>query len=423
MMKHWIFIIGLLALLTLSACTLGAVPTPTVDSNLIYTQAAQTVSAAMTAQAGDAQPPEATPTPPPAAEASPTPVEASPTPEATLAPTELIAATSTPEPSITPTQGVSPTTTPCTDQAEFVEDITIPDDTVILPGDTFVKTWRLRNTGTCTWTTSYAVTFSAGEQMGGISPQPLPTQVPPDSTVDVSVEMKAPGTPGTYRGDWKLSNAAGVVFGIGSDGDKAFWVKIKVEESASELDLGSPDWRDNMDSSASWYLLNTPKTEFSIDDGRMKMVAKDPDAAEEWGLSNRPSMDNYYLQVTFVTGETCTGLDRYGVLVRAPDPNQGYVFGFSCDGRYRLYAWDGQTYTPIQEWKSAGSIKQGSDETNVMGIWLDGDTIRLYANSILLAEFTNDQFDEGQFGLMIGSGDTEDFTVFVEEVAYWELDD
>jgi hypothetical protein len=58
-----------------------------------------------------------------------------------------------------------------------------------------------------------------------------------------------------------------------------------------------------------------------------------------------------------------------------------------------------------------------------MGIWLDGDTIRLYANSRLLAEFTNDQFDEGQFGLMVGAGDTEDFTVFVEEVAYWDLDD
>ena len=133
MMKHWIFITGLLALLTLSACTLGAVPTPTVDSNLIYTQAAQTVSAAMTAQAGDAQPPEATPTPP-AAEASPTPVEASPTNEATLAPTELVAATSTPEPSITPTLGVSPTTTPINNPGELIGTINKPDDNVNLGG-------------------------------------------------------------------------------------------------------------------------------------------------------------------------------------------------------------------------------------------------------------------------------------------------
>ncbi|HNT25274.1 MAG TPA: NBR1-Ig-like domain-containing protein [Anaerolineales bacterium] len=419
---------SLLMVLALSACNLVQETTPTLDSNLIYTQAAQTVAAALTAQVVTLQPPTVTA---PVVEAGPTsdpsaPTDNPSTPADTPAPATATPApseTPTAQPSATPTQGLSDTPVACTDQVEFVKDISIPDESVMLPGETFVKTWQLRNTGDCTWTTAYAVVFAAGDQMGGTSPQSLTSQVAPGATVDISVEMKAPGTPGEYRGDWKLRSPGGAIFGVGSKGDGAFWVKITVEEGADELNLGGPTWRDTLDSGSNWYLLNTPNTVFSIDNGRMELLAKNPDAAEEWGLSNRPSMEDYYLQATFVTGETCEGLDRYGVLVRAPDPNQGYVFGFSCDGRYRIYAWDGQTYTPIQEWKSAAAIKQGPDETNVLGIWLDGSTIRLYANSRLLAEFTNDQFDEGQFGLMVGSGDTTDFTVFVDEVAYWELGD
>ena len=77
----------------------------------------------------------------------------------------------------------------------------------------------------------------------------------------------------------------------------------------------------------------------------------------------------------------------------------------------------------IQEWKSSAAIKGGSDQTNVLGIWLQGETIRLYANSQLLAEFEDDMFDEGRFGLVIGADQTEGFEVFVDEVAYWILED
>ena len=101
----------------------------------------------------------------------------------------------------------------------------------------------------------------------------------------------------------------------------------------------------------------------------------------------------------------------------------GYVFEFSCDGRYRLYKWDGEKYDAIQEWKSSAFITGGSDQTNVLGIWLKDKAIRLYANGKLLAEFEDDKFDEGRFGLVIGADQTEGFTVYVDEVAYWTLDD
>jgi 3-keto-disaccharide hydrolase len=240
--------------------------------------------------------------------------------------------------------------------------------------------------------------------------------------VDISVTLKAPGTVGNYRGDWELRNANGVNFGLGINAADTFYVQIKVVEGASELNLGNPTWRDNLNNGDNWYLLTTPNTHFTEGDGHLVMTSMNPGAAEEWGLSNQASMNNYYLQATFITGDACSGLDRYGLLARAPDTDKGYVYEFSCDGHYRLYTWDGQNYHAIQEWHTSASILSGPNQTNVMGIWMQGTTIRLYANGHKLAEFTDSQFDHGQFGLVIGSVNTPNFTVYVDEVAYWKFD-
>jgi hypothetical protein len=297
------------------------------------------------------------------------------------------------------------------------------DDTAFLPGQTFTKTWRLRNVGTCTWTTAYSLVFVDGDALNATSPVLLPVSIPPQTDVDLSVTMTAPGVPGTYTSNWMLRSPSGTNFGLGADSTRPFWTRIVVQEGTSELNLGSPDWRDAMDASTYWYLVDTDSTRFSMDESRLQMTVLDPGSSDEWGLSLRPEVDNFYLQATFITGDTCADADRYGVLLRAPDPSQGYVFGFSCSGRYRLYSWDGETYRGIQEWRSSSAIRAGANQTNVLGVWMDGETIRLYANGQLLAEFTDDQFDAGKFGLFIGSPETDNFTVYVDEVATWDLND
>ncbi|MFH2103821.1 MAG: NBR1-Ig-like domain-containing protein [Chloroflexota bacterium] len=120
-----------------------------------------------------------------------------------------------------------------TDWAQFVADVTVPDGTTFSPGATFIKTWRLRNIGTSTWTTSYALVFVSGEIMGAGVSLNLPINVPPGSTVDISVPMTAPSVAGHYRGYWKLRNAVGTIFGIGSTATSAFWVDINVVASAT----------------------------------------------------------------------------------------------------------------------------------------------------------------------------------------------
>ena len=194
---------SLMILMLLSACNLPVAPsmTPTTTA-YVMTAAAQTIDAMQTQQIIVTPLPPDTPTAPPAETAAdtPAPAEAGPT------------ATDTPQ--------------PC-DQAGFVKDVTVDDGTDMLPGQAFVKTWRLKNTGSCTWTTGYAMIFSSGEAMGAPASIGLAGNVPPGETVDLSINMKAPTSPGSYSGYWKLRNAQNQVFGVGPS-NGPFYVQIDV---------------------------------------------------------------------------------------------------------------------------------------------------------------------------------------------------
>ncbi len=108
----------------------------------------------------------------------------------------------------------------------FVSDVTVPDDTVMTPGQTFTKTWKIQNTGSCPWTTSYKVSFVSGNAMGGTT-TPLTTTVAAGASGDISVAMTAPASNGDAIGYWILTNDSGQNFG------SSFYVKIKVGTTTS----------------------------------------------------------------------------------------------------------------------------------------------------------------------------------------------
>lgn len=124
----------------------------------------------------------------------------------------------------------------CTYKATFVEDVTIPDNTIVPAGQSFVKTWRVRNDGTCTWGPTgqylHALAFTSGDQMGAPAEVPLPSTVEPGQSVDVSVTMQAPTAPGTYISSWLFrvdGDPAGVNWvGIGENGDQPLYALIRV---------------------------------------------------------------------------------------------------------------------------------------------------------------------------------------------------
>lgn len=140
-----------------------------------------------------------------------------------------IPATSTPVPA-TPV----PTATQVSycEWAAFVKDVTIPDGTVLEPGETFTKVWRLKNRGTCTWTADYMLVFTSGAQMGGTTALRLPGNVLPGQTVDISVTLTAPASDGPYTGFWMLRNPSGTLFGSGDKANAAFYVDIIVKDQS-----------------------------------------------------------------------------------------------------------------------------------------------------------------------------------------------
>jgi hypothetical protein len=152
---------------------------------------------------------------------------AAPTQTAIPATVTPVPATNTPVPA---TNTPLPTAVSYCDWVSFVKDVTIPDGTRLYAGEVFTKTWRLQNRGTCTWTPDYMLVYTSGDQMGSTTAVRLPGNVAPGQTVDVSVTLTAPASPGTHIGYWMLRSPSGALFGSGSRAEKAFFVEIKTRE-------------------------------------------------------------------------------------------------------------------------------------------------------------------------------------------------
>ncbi len=218
-MKRLVFgtAVGIIALLLSTACSSGP-PTPgpakTSTSAPQSTSTAQVITPAATTQAtspvGAPTLPAGAPTVPSGA---PSVTATSPSPTA-VSPAATAAA---------------PTTAPivaCTDHALFVTDVTIPDKTAVNAGQAFTKTWRMRNTGTCTWGSGYELVFERGSAMTTTRTVAVPTTVP-GATIDLSVLATAPATAGTYTGFWRLRGPNGTFFG------DTVWVTIRVPGGAA----------------------------------------------------------------------------------------------------------------------------------------------------------------------------------------------
>lgn len=157
-------------------------------------------------------------------------VAATPLPTATAIPTA--APTATPLPTTTPLP--APSSTPCPgNDADFVTDVTIPDGTFIQPGEQFVKTWRLRNSGSCSWAGDYSLAFNEGAPMAAPNQVKLAQEVKPGETVDVSVTFNAPAEPGLVTSRWQMQDAQGTRFGP----------RVYVKVIAGEIDRLAGIWR------------------------------------------------------------------------------------------------------------------------------------------------------------------------------------
>jgi hypothetical protein len=197
-----------------------------------------------------------------------------------------------------PAIGASTAQAATCDWAQFIADVTVPDGTTYAANATFQKTWRLKNIGTCNWTTSYALVFDSGTQMGAPAALNFPANVAPGQTVDLTLNMTAPNAAGHYFGYWKLRNASGVIFGIGSTANRAFWVEINV---------GSPSGT-NYD-----FTANATSAVWSSGAGTLTFPGTDGDA-KGFGLTlNNPKF------------ESSAELGTPGLLMSPQNIHNGYI--------------------------------------------------------------------------------------------------
>jgi hypothetical protein len=158
---------------------------------------------------------------------------ASNTPQVTLiSPTTTpLTPTATPQrPTPTPSPTQPPPTPAVCDQAQLIASVSVDDGTVFQAGASFTKTWRLKNTGGCIWTSDYALVYNSGDLLPGAQVVALHGNVNPGQTVDLSVDLTAPDQTGVYSEGWVMRNSSGILFGVGSNGSTPLWVRIQVNE-------------------------------------------------------------------------------------------------------------------------------------------------------------------------------------------------
>lgn len=201
--------LGLLLFFSLGACEY-ATSTPSSETVMdeVQTVVAETVSAG--------ESPSATPSPSPTASVTPSLILTSPTP--------------TP---IAQTRYWSYSTSLACNSSEFIKDVSIPDGTILAPGETFIKTWKFKNIGSCTWQDDYLIVFVNGDEMDGETTY-LDTTVSANKRGEASVVLIAPDEEGTYYAYWQLADEYGYAFG------DLVYVEIIVSEDETNTPTPTP---------------------------------------------------------------------------------------------------------------------------------------------------------------------------------------
>lgn len=333
MKKSILFIsLGVILSIALSSCNLFERETPTYQVDELSTMVVQTINAqqtniAQTSQATNQQP----------------------EPESTLMPTteqteEPVIPSATP--TLTNTATIEPTQMPKVEcnQAILVSE-TISDGTDFLPNEKFTKTWTLKNNGSCIWNADYDVVFDKGDTMGAPVSMPLTKgTVKPGEMIKITLELTTPITPGRHRGDFKLRDQNGNLFGIG-EGNANIWVEIDVKSTV--YDFTENYCRSGVVWSNASGVLPCPGSSGDHDGWVKKInnpILENGFVDNEPGLQVHPQMVNKgWIRGTFPEMIISKGVNFYAIT--------GCYSSSNCDVRFRLnYKIDGGEERTLARW-------------------------------------------------------------------------
>jgi hypothetical protein len=189
---------------------------------------------------------------------------------------------------------------------------------------------------------------------------------------------------------------------------------------------GSPSWSDSFDNGARFGInpegYDDGQTRIIISDGSMILTSISASGWRGWRVtSQKPG--NYYLKADFQT-EDCVGSDQYGLVIQSPDFESGfgYYFGLTCDGRYAFQKWEDGGLSNLQGWTNDTNINPGTNQNNSIGILKSGNQYNLFVNNVALVTVDDEKFSSpGYFGPFIAGVNTANFSIKLNEIAYWNL--
>jgi hypothetical protein len=209
----------------------------------------------------------------------PTSGASEPTPAPVIPTATAVPPTATQIPTATQVPATPTPSLPC-NEIGFIGDVSIPDGSILSPGMYFNKTWRLRNMGSCTWTSGYDLVYVGGDLLGGPSQQAIPANVAPGEVIDLTVSLTAPARDGFYRGFWRLRDASGTLFGVGRK-SASFYVDIQVQSPRSQYPL---------DFAASYC-----SAEWTSGAGRLPCQGPSDDSRGSVQRIDKPTLENGYV--------------------------------------------------------------------------------------------------------------------------------
>lgn len=155
-------------------------------------------------------------------------------------------------------------------------------------------------------------------------------------------------------------------------------------------------------------------------DGAYQLTKFQTSYSDFWYVSAYMEQD-FYVEVDATTGPECAGRDRYGLLLRAPDTSQGLILNVSCDGYFRFSKYDTKEYSPYIQWTYSDAILQGPNQLNRIGVDLKGQNFDVYINGIFVGSAKTTKYvNSGRIGFVIGSAETDNFTVRFDNLKVWK---
>lgn len=180
---------------------------------------------------------------------------------------------------------------------------------------------------------------------------------------------------------------------------------------------GTPEFVEEFDSTTYWnfennYLLS------KANDGQLEFTSKGTPWWSSWYTTN-PAQKNGYFETTF-TMPSCSGTDRFGLVIRWIHPNVFYYLGVTCDGTwgFSLYNQVNQTIDLVTY--TENDALNPVSESNRIGILATDNSFDFYINGTLVGSATHDGIQKaGPFGFVSMSTGTKDFKTQIDKLEYW----